>query len=194
MSIGTVVAAPIASSTQPNFFCCRCVSLSARSSPRPAPSAPRVPAMNPISGMRKEIVFSAITSPTTTVHLYTGGRSYCEPTDTVYNQRNVRPNSIIQYHDVAMRQRSTEMRGPAEYRGHRFGADPAERSRGGLFVVGPETSAGRVRNRSGRILPAGRDSTGPRRRRGPVAVVHHCEVTDIGLGRRTRYPSASASH
>ncbi len=64
-----------------------------------------------------------------------------------------------------IRQKSRETRGPAEYPGLLFPADPAERSRGELFVAGPENVAGRVRNRSGRILPAGRDSTGPRRRR-----------------------------
>src|SRR2546425_11742938 len=76
------------------------------------------------------------------------------------------PSTTVNNYGQTIRQKSRETRGPAEYRGLRFGADPAERSRDGLFVVGLENSAGRVRNRSGRILPAGRDSTGPRRRHG----------------------------
>src|SRR6267378_1842651 len=77
-----------------------------------------------------------------------------------------RQNASVTRPTLPIRQKSRETRGPAEYRGLLFGADAAERSRGGLFVVGLENSAGRVRNTSGRILLAGRDSTGQRRRRG----------------------------
>jgi hypothetical protein len=52
--IGTLVTAPIVSSTHPTLFRWPRFNLSASNNPSPAPNAARVPAMNPISGILNE--------------------------------------------------------------------------------------------------------------------------------------------
>jgi hypothetical protein len=69
-SNGMVVTAPIARSVQPVLFRRPSFNLSARISPIPAPSATRVPAMNPISGIFNETLLPSINPPVFSFPIY----------------------------------------------------------------------------------------------------------------------------